>query len=94
MTIKIPNGLISNISAVNLEATSTDGSDSDLEYSIVDSTSDHDTLVIRLEGIQPGNVRIAIVGTSVMPEFALPMAIMTGVAVAVLISSLRIRKIS
>jgi glucose/arabinose dehydrogenase len=94
MTIKIPKGLISNISAVNLEATTTDGSGSDLEYSMVDSSPDHDTLVITLEGVQPGSIRIAIVGTSVMPEFALPMAIITGTAIAVVMSSLRMRKLS
>jgi glucose/arabinose dehydrogenase len=83
MRITFPKGLISDVSAVNLESSSSEES-ADLEYSIDDSDPEHDSVNIQLGQIQGGNVRIVIIGTSVMPEFP---PVMIGPAAALVIAS-------
>jgi hypothetical protein len=89
LTVRIPKGLINDITAVNLEGPEA----ASLEYTLDTSNADHDIVRVMLDGSQAGSMKIALMGSSVMPEFPAAFMIMTVAIILASVSTLILRRI-
>jgi glucose/arabinose dehydrogenase len=89
--VKVPGGLINDVNAVNLEATEDNSEGTRLDFTIDDSNPDYS--IIKFSPGESGKqmMRIAVFGTSVMPEFPLPYALAAVSILSVIVVSLVIR---
>ena len=78
LSVKIPNSLVDNISAVTLEGPS--GATS-ADFSIDESTPDYKIVSVPVQGAAESSIKIKLVGTSVVPEFPPVMASITALAI-------------
>jgi hypothetical protein len=75
MTVRFPSGLVNNVTAVNVEGSDSEAS-RELEFDVAQDEEGYDTVRISFDQMQQGAVKIAIMGTAVMPEFSAPFVIM------------------
>lgn len=89
LTLRIPKGLITDITAIRMESPES----ATLEYTLDNSDPDHDTVQIALDGSDTGDIKIAIIGSNIMPEFSAPFMIMTVAIVTAITSALILRRV-
>jgi glucose/arabinose dehydrogenase len=86
LKVKIPNGLLSNITAVTLESTTAGPEGKSLDFTLDDSDSENTVVEFATEGSADSTIQIAIIGSRVLPEFPASSAI-TAMSVILAIAS-------
>jgi hypothetical protein len=91
-SVRIPSGLINDINAVTLEGAEQSSEDTTLEFTVDDSNSDYSVIEFAPGESGMQTMRIAIIGTSVMPEFSLSLAISIVSMVSAIAATAAIRR--
>ena len=89
LTVRIPKGLITDITAIRMESPES----MTLEYTLDNSNPDHDIVKVALDGSGPDDTKIAIIGAQIMPEFPTPLLIMTVTIISAVTSALILRRV-
>jgi hypothetical protein len=91
-SVRVPNGMISDINAVTLEGAEDNTGNATLEFTVDTSNPDYSVIAFTPDETGEQTMRISIIGSSVMPEFPASYALSIVAVISAIVASLVVRR--